>query len=51
MRLAVALDDTNEIPALRSELAGITLTPAERRRVDEALRDIDDANAFEQSPG
>jgi hypothetical protein len=50
MSLAVALEDTQEIPALRHELAGISLTPAEQQRLDAALRDVEEARAFEQAP-
>jgi hypothetical protein len=47
MGLAVALGKAGEIAALRHELAGISLTTAEQRKVDAALRDVDDAREFE----
>jgi hypothetical protein len=47
MSLAVALDEVDEIAALRQELADISLTAAEQQRVDAVLRDVEDARAFE----
>jgi hypothetical protein len=50
MSLAIALDNADEVPALRQELADISLTAAEQQRVDAAMRDVDEARAFGQ-PG
>ena len=48
MSLAVALNDTDVIPSLRSELADIALSAAEQQRVDAVLHDVEEARAFEE---